>query len=108
MMHHRQHIHADMATNISCQSSSFEISAFTFPSLFSIFSLSLHCPFTALYLGSREARAIVKAEPHFPLMHINETWANLSGLGGSGGSMDGTIALGDALKLHPSQEEQVR
>ena len=64
-------------------------------------------PSSPLLFRSREARAIVKAEPHFALMHINDTWASLSGQGGSGGAMDGTVALGDALRLHPSQEEQV-
>ena len=45
-------------------------------------------------------------------MHVNETWANLNssqglGLGSGGQVLNGTIALGDALRLHPSQEEQV-
>ena len=90
---------------------------------------------------SREARAVIKAEPPFALMHVNEAWMEMAGTssfpgvgsnggdggGGNGGGNGGTggrsgggmggsssgpsgrmeTSLCDALRLHPSQEEQL-
>ena len=76
---------------------------------------------------SREARAIMQAEPPFTLIHVNEHWVTQSGghrgkatsdsrgnilhMGGSSSgilpSMDTSRSLCDALRLHPSQDEQV-
>jgi hypothetical protein len=53
---------------------------------------------------SREARAIIKAEPPFALMHVNDPWAAQSGV--TRAHAEGG-ALCDALRLHPSQEEQL-
>ena len=78
---------------------------------------------------TREARAIMQAEPPFTLIHVNEHWVAQSGgqqgkassdnrgdaslFGGSSSSssilppMDTSKPLCDALRLHPSQDEQV-
>ena len=53
---------------------------------------------------SREARAIIKADPPFALMHVNDPWTTLSGVTHT--DAEGT-PLCDALRLHPSQEEQL-
>jgi hypothetical protein len=53
---------------------------------------------------SREARAIIKAEPPFAMMHVNEPWTNLSGLRQS--DVEGR-PLSDVLRLHATQEEQM-
>jgi hypothetical protein len=49
---------------------------------------------------SREARAIIKSEPPFAIMHINEPWTALSGL--SQAEAEGK-PLSDSLRLHFSQ-----
>ena len=53
---------------------------------------------------SREARAIIKADPPFALMHVNGPWGELGGM--TQADAEGS-ALCDALRLHPSQEEQL-
>jgi hypothetical protein len=47
-----------------------------------------------------QARAIIKAEPPFAIMHINEPWTALSGL--SQAEAEGR-PLSDSLRLHSSQ-----
>jgi hypothetical protein len=49
---------------------------------------------------SLQARAIIKAEPPFAIMHINEPWTALSGL--SQAEAEGR-PLSDSLRLHSSQ-----
>jgi PAS domain-containing protein len=47
-----------------------------------------------------QARAIIKAEPPFAIMHINEPWTAISGLTQS--EAEGQN-LSDTLRLHSSQ-----
>ena len=53
---------------------------------------------------SREARAIIRADPPFVLMHVNGPWGELGGV--TQADAEGS-ALCDALRLHPSQEDQL-
>ena len=47
-----------------------------------------------------QARAIIKAEPPFAIMHVNEPWTAMSGL--TQAEADG-LPLGSALRLHTTQ-----
>ena len=66
-------------------------------SLYPTLSLSLSLTH---YISLRKARAIIKAEPPFAIMHINEPWTALSGL--SQAEAEGR-PLSDSLRLHSSQ-----
>jgi hypothetical protein len=53
---------------------------------------------------SKEARAIIRADPPFSIMHVNEAWTYLSGV--PQGETE-SRPLSDSLRLHASQEEQI-
>ena len=52
------------------------------------------------YFFTYQARAIIKAEPPFAIMHVNEPWTAMSGLTQS--EADG-LPLGTSLRLHSTQ-----
>jgi hypothetical protein len=57
-------------------------------------------PLISSLISIVQARAIIKAEPPFAIMHINEPWTALSGL--SQAEAEGR-PLSDSLRLHSSQ-----
>jgi hypothetical protein len=61
--------------------------------------LIIAAPFSALHFVT-QARAIIKAEPPFAIMHINEPWTAISGLTQS--EAEGQN-LSDILRLHSTQ-----
>lgn len=64
------------------------------------FSIKVYWLLTIYHSFNLQARAIIKAEPPFAIMHINEPWTALSGL--SQAEAEGR-PLSDSLRLHSSQ-----
>lgn len=54
--------------------------------------------------GSKEARAIMKSDPPFPVLHINAAWTELSGIPQSEAE---DMPLSEVLRLMPSQFENL-